>query len=84
MEASGGLAIEATEALGNLSVVSGQWRGRPGESGNRRLVASRVLRFDWFHRIRILLVRIVIAWFGCLLHSEVFGCHLKGPARGIH
>jgi uncharacterized membrane protein len=38
----------------------------------------RVLAID------ILPVRIVVAWLGCLLHSEIFGCHLKGPVGGIH
>ena len=34
--------------------------------------------------IDILPVRIVVAWLGCLLYSEIFGCHLKGPVGGIH
>ena len=44
------------------------------------LLAISILRF----RARILPVRAVVAWLGCLLHSEVSDCHFKGPVGGIH
>jgi len=34
--------------------------------------------------IDILPVRIIVAWLGCLLYSEIFDCHLKGPVGDIH
>ena len=34
--------------------------------------------------IDILPIRIIVAWLGCLLHSEIFDCHLKGSVGGIH
>jgi hypothetical protein len=34
--------------------------------------------------IDILPVRVVVAWLGCLLYSEIFGCHLKGLVGNIH
>jgi hypothetical protein len=34
--------------------------------------------------INILPVRIVVAWLGCLLYSEIFDCHLKGLVGDIH
>ena len=44
------------------------------------LLAMSILRF----RARILLVRAVVAWLGCVLHSEISDCHFKGPVGGIH
>ena len=36
--------------------------------------------------ISILFIRIrgIVAWLGCLLYCEIFGCHLKGLVGGIH
>jgi hypothetical protein len=44
------------------------------------LLAMSILRFQ----ARILLVRAIVAWLGCLLHSEISDCHFKGPVGGIH
>jgi hypothetical protein len=44
------------------------------------LLAISILRF----RARILLVRAIVAWLGCVLHSEISDCHFKGPVGSIH
>jgi hypothetical protein len=44
------------------------------------LLAISILRF----RARILLVRAVVAWLGCVFYSEISDCHFKGPIGGIH
>jgi hypothetical protein len=44
------------------------------------LLAMSILRF----RARILLIRAVVAWLGCVFHSEIFNCHFKSPVGGIH
>jgi hypothetical protein len=44
------------------------------------LLAMSILRF----RTRILLIRAVVAWLGCVFHSEISDCHFKGSVGGIH
>jgi hypothetical protein len=44
------------------------------------LFAMSILRF----RARILLVRAVVAWLGCVFYSEISDCHFKGLVRGVY
>jgi hypothetical protein len=44
------------------------------------MLAMSILRL----RVRILLIRAVVARLGCVLYSEISDCYFKGPVGGIY